>query len=175
VGTATATCTTNISVQDIVSTGYVVPQTFAQALASPTIAGASITYANGTGAGQIDIAYFKPITLAASTPQTFDLTSLTGLGGESVNFARVREWVLYNPDTHDCSAYKGASNGWAILPASTNPAWARAAGGMARISDPQSAGSGVGNVTSGTSKTFTVDPGSNAMTVYLILLGGSAA
>lgn len=177
-GVTTATFTQNLSVQDIVSSGYVLPQTLAQALAAPGIAGATLSYANGTGALQFDGLVFEPVALVASTPQTFDLTALTGLGGESINAARVRELIVFNPDAtagHDVQVYKGATNGWSILPPSTSPLPARAVNGMVRVSDPNSTGSGNGNVTGGSSKTVTLDPGAHNVTVYFILLTGSVA
>jgi hypothetical protein len=164
---------------DYVTAGQISPQTLTQAIGAAGTPQAKVTYANGTGAGLCDLAYALPVALVASTPQTFDLTSgLTGIGGEALNFARVREFIVYNPDTtagHDVGVYHGASNGWAALPASGNPLYARAGGGSIRISDPQSTGGGNGNVTGGASKTFTVDPGSNNVTVYVLIAGGSVA
>lgn len=177
-GQVSGTIELNVALQDYVTSGYANAVTFPAALSSPGFPGAKLTYTSGTGANQMDSLYWRPITLAASTPQTFNLQSIVGLGGESLVFARVRELILYNPTTTsgaDCKLYQGASNPWAIAPPSTAPLWARANGGLARISDPSSTGAGVGNVVTSTSCEITLDPGANAMTVYLLVGGGSAA
>lgn len=177
-GLVSGTISLNVQLQDVVSSGYVNPQTLLAQLYSPGTPGASLSYTSGTGALQADGLYFAPIALVASTPQTFDLTALTGIGGESLTVNRVREWLLYNPDTtsgHDVGAYQGASNPWAVMPASANPLYARAGGGLARISDPNSTGGAVGNVVGGTSKTFKLDPGTHNVTVYLLILTSSVA
>lgn len=174
-----ANCIQQIEFTDFVSSGYVNGQTFnAKLSVGGGIQGCSLQYTSGTGALQADGLYFKPIALVASTPQTFDLTALTGIGGESLTVNRVREWILFNPDTtagHDVKAYQGASNPWAMMPASANPLWARANNGSARVSDPNSTGAAVGNVATSTSKTFVLDPGANNVTVYLFILTSSVA
>jgi hypothetical protein len=176
---ATLNCIQQVEFTDFVSSGYVNAQTIAAKLSvAGGIQGCSLNYTQGTGALQADGLYFKPIALAASTPQTLDLTALTGIGGESLTVNRVRELILFNPDAaagHHVKLYQGATNPWAIAPASANPLWARANNGSARISDPNSTGSAVGNVVTSTSKTIVLDPGTNAVTVYLLLLTGSVA
>lgn len=174
-GQVSGTCVQALTFQDYVTAGKITPQTYTVSIAAPGITGASITYTSGTGAGQIDSLYSEPIALAANTPQTINLQSLTGLGGESLVLARAREFILFNPSAYDCKAYQGATNPWAMVPPSTAPLWARAGNGCARISDPNSTGAGVGNVVTATSCEVTLDPGANAFTVYLIVAGGSAA
>jgi hypothetical protein len=165
----------NVNLTDFVTAGFVNGQTLSALLQSPAIPGAKLQYTSGTGALQADGLYFKPIALAASTPQTIDLTALTGIGGESLTVNRVREFLLFNPDTHDVLASQGASNGWAPLGAAANPQPARANSGLLRISDPNSTGAAVGNVVTSTSKTVKLDPGANPITVYLLILTGSVA
>jgi hypothetical protein len=70
--------------------------------------------------------------------------------------------------------YKGASNGWAPLPASTSPLYARANQGFVRISDPNSLSTN-GNVVGSSSKNIVVDSGAHTTTALLLILGGSAA
>jgi len=158
--------------------GVITPYTIPVSIPfNSTAQGAILSYTNGTAAGQIDTIHALPYTLV-STTQTIDVTSLLDVNGVSVNFARIREIFLYNTDAvagHDFSMYQGVSNGLAILPPSTAPAFARANGGFIRISDPNSTGGGNGNVTSGASKTIKLDSGSHTVTAWLVLLGGSAA
>lgn len=166
----------NVNLQDVVSSGYVNPVTFPAQLQSPAIPGMKLNYTSGTGALQLDGLYFKPITLTGT--QTLDLSALTGIGGESITANRAREVILYNPDAtsgHDVKLYQGASNPWAPAPTSANPLIARAGGGMARISDPNGAGAGVGNVITGASKTIILDTGANAITFYLLIGTSSVA
>jgi hypothetical protein len=141
-------------------------------------AGISLTtqYTNGTGAGAIDLVYAKQLTLVASTPQTLDLTSILDLSGATISFARVREMVLQVVTA--TSGYKvtigaAASNPWA-------PFWGTTGtdivfGGSTRyFTDPTSIGAGIGAVTSGTSKSLKLDPGSNTIVCNLIIAGCSA-
>jgi hypothetical protein len=165
----------NANFQDVVSSGFVTAQTLLAQLQSPAIVGAKLQYTSGTGALQADGLYYKPIALVAGTPQTLDLTALTGIGGEALTVNRVREFLLFNPDTHDVLASQGASNGWAPLGAAANPQPARANNGLLRISDPNSTGAATGNVVTSTSKTVKLDPGANPITVYLLILTGSVA
>lgn len=176
-GVVSGICSVSLSFTDYVTSGLITPETLTAVIASPAIAGALLSYTNGTGPLQIDGLYAGPLTLAAATT-TLDLTSLAGLGGESLDFARVRELILFNPDStpgHDVKIYQGTSNGRAQLPASSNPLYAREVNGSVRLSDPNSTGGGNGNVTGGSSKTITLDPGAHTVTVYLIVAGGSAA
>jgi hypothetical protein len=138
----------------------------------------SVSYTNGTGSSQVDLIYWPdPITLAATT-QTIDLTSLTDPSGAAVNFARVRELLIYNPTAtagFDIKVEQGASNPWAFVPPSTSPQIVRYGGGLYRISDPISTGGGNGNVVGGASKTIKFDSGANTVTFWVLALGGSAA
>jgi hypothetical protein len=171
-------CIQQLEFSDYVTSGYVNPQTlWAKISTAGGIPGASLPYTDGTGALQADSLYFKPIALAGAA-QTINLQSLTGLDGEALVLARCREFVLFNPDGtagHDVKVYQGATNPWAIAPPSTAPWWARASNGSFRLSDPNSTGAGNGNVVTATSCEVTLDPGTNTVTVYLLVLGGSAA
>lgn len=168
----TGQVTFNASFAESVTTGAVVNYQI------PATVSANLTYTNGTASNQVDTIYARQISLAATTT-TLDLTSLTDPAGNSINFARVRELIVQNLSAtagRDVKIYAGASNGWAPLPASsdTNYLYARYSG-VFRLSDPVSTGSGNGNVVSGTSKTIVLDPGSNTISVNVIIVGGSAA
>src|SRR5690242_19683420 len=71
-----------------ITSGVITSQTIPASIALTT------QYAGGTAAGKVDLIYARQIALAASTPQTLDLTNLTDLGGGAVSFARVREFVI---------------------------------------------------------------------------------
>ena len=139
---------------------------------------AGYTYTNGTATGQVDTIYAKTLTLSGATT-TLNLNSgLTDPAGNSVVFARVREFIITNTATtasYDVKVEAGASNGWAVLPPSTAPVYARYGGGSIRISDPTSTGGGNGNVVSSSSCNITLDPGANTVTVNILIVGGSAA
>jgi hypothetical protein len=157
-----------------VGTAYTIPVSIPDAQGGVN---ATVTYTNGTGSLQWDTLHSKLYTLSATTT-TIDLTSLLDPYGNSINFARAREVLGFNVDTtagHDVGIYKGASNGWAILPASTNPLYCRYGGGRIRIADPTSTGASNGNVVSGASKTITLDPGANTVNLWLVVIGTSAA
>lgn len=140
----------------------------------PLSISSNTAYINGTSSGQVDTVYAKTITLAATT-QTIDLTSLVDPAGNSINFARVREFVVANNDPtagHDLKVEAGASNGWAVLPPLATPAYARYSGSL-KYSDPKSTGAGNGNLVSSTSKTITFDSGANTITFSLLIVGSS--
>lgn len=142
----------------------------------PAVLSSNLSYANGTASNQVDTIYAKTLTLSGATT-TIDLTSLTDPAGNSINFARVREFIVVNTATtagYDVKVEAGASNGWAVLPPSTSPVYARYSGTL-RISDPVSTGGSNGNVVGSSSKTITFDPGSNTVIIYVLAVGGSAA
>lgn len=176
-GIVTGSITITAAFSEYITSGVVNPETLAAALSALGVTAGALSFTNGTAAGQVDTLYCKPFTLAAS-PTTIDLTSVTDLGAASVTFARSRLFFVFNPTVtaaYDLAIYHGSSNGWAPLPASANPLYARANGGFALIVDPQSTGGGVGNVVTSTSKTVTLDPGANTVTAYVLCAGGSAA
>jgi hypothetical protein len=143
----------------------------------PVTSSLNVSYGNGTASGQIDTIFAKTFSLA-STTQTLDLTTLTDPAGNAITFARVREFIVVNTSTapgQDLQVYSGASNGWSPIGAVTaTPTFARYSGSY-RLSDPTSTGSGNGNVVGSTSKTVTFNSGSNTVTFYVIIVGGSAA
>lgn len=168
--TITGNVTFNAAFTEAVSAGVIVPYQV------PATISSNLSYANGTGSGQVDTLYAKALTLSGATT-TIDLTSLTDPAGVSINFARVRELIVVNTATtagYDVKVESGASNGWSVLPPSSAPVYARY-GGILRISDPTSTGGGNGNVVGSTSKTITFDPGSNTVTINVLIVGGSAA
>ncbi len=136
-------------------------------------------FTNGTGAGQADLVYAQPMSLAATT-QTIDLTNLTDVINGSIivnNFARVRLIAVVVDDTtagHKLLVSRGASNGWTILPASTSAQAVEPNNGIFLLTDMQSTGSGVGYVVGSSSKTILLDSGANTVTFSLMIVGCSA-
>jgi hypothetical protein len=136
---------------------------------------ASVPYTNGTGANQVDTIFGTKYTLTASTPVTINLQSATDPAGNTVAFARVREFVVQVTDTtaaHTITVYRAASNGWSVLPASTNAVPVQANNGIFYLNDPKSTGSGNGNVVTAGSCQFVIDPGSNTVTSVSVLAAG---
>jgi hypothetical protein len=133
-------------------------------------------YPNGTGPGQVDQIYAQPLTLAGA-PTTLNLGSLPDLIGTNAAPARIREAMAWIPasdtnSTHTVTISPGASNGY--TPIGTTILYT--GGSLVRLlSDPKSTGAGVGAVTSSSSNTIKLDPGSNTVTVCLILAGCSTA
>lgn len=160
-----------LTFSELISAGVVSPVNLSASLPITT------QYSNGTGANQVDLIYSKQLTLAASTPQTLDLTSLTDLAGGAANFARVRELLIEVVDEtvdHNVTLGNAASNAWA-------PFWGATgtdkvfAGSYRHFSDPTTVGASKGAVVSGTSKALMLDPGSNTVVVNVIIVGCSAA
>lgn len=153
------------------STGLVQTQSL------PATISLTTQYTNGTGTGQINLLYAKQLSLVASTPQTIDLTALATIDGATSNFARVREFILQVVTTtvdFNVTLGNAASNAWA-------PVWGAAgthvvmAGSILYITDPTTVGASKGMYTGGSSKNVKIDPGSNNVTINLIIAGCSAA
>lgn len=142
----------------------------------------SISYANGTGVGQVDTIYARSLTLAGTTT-TLDLTNLTDPVGNTISFARVREFIVTNADTtaaHTVKVSGAASNGVTFLPINTAPLTLQAQGtgtvpGAIAISDPNGTGASNGNYVDATHKNILLDPSANTVTISILIVGGSAA
>lgn len=171
----TGTATVNLSFTENITSGFLGTNKAPLSINNSTNANFN---QSGTGAGQADTGFGKPIILVASTPQIFDLTNLVDQFNATNDFARARGFAILNPETnaaHILTVYRGASNGWLFLPDSTHALSVQPNGGILLLFDPNSTGGGNGYVTGGSSKTFTLDPGSNGMTVNLLIIGGSVA
>lgn len=153
-----------------VTSGLVATQTLAASITKTT------QFANGTGAGQVDLIYAKQLTFAASTPQTLDLAAIVDMSGATVNMARIREIVIQVVTTtvdFNLTVGAAAANPWAAIWGTTGTHVVMA-GSLLYISDPTSVGASKGLVTSGTSKTLKLDPGSNILIANVIIQGCSA-
>jgi hypothetical protein len=150
-------------------------------LNEPMVTSFSYTPA-GTATVQVDTIHAKTYTLAASAT-TIDLTSLTDPAGNSISFARVREFVVTNADTvatHTVKVSSGAATAVAWLPPAANalvlqPQGAGSSPGRIDLSDPNGTGAGVGYIVDSTHKTITFDPGAFTIAINVLIVGGSAA
>jgi hypothetical protein len=136
------------------------------------------TVASGTAADQADRKYAKPLTLAAGTPTVLDLTALTDLEGNPVNFARVKsiigvnrsqvpgQVVLFGYATTTANAHVGivSNPGQMVIRPSTatNP-------GVFAFVAPDADGFVVGP----TSKLIQLDPGAHTIELDLEICGSS--
>jgi hypothetical protein len=153
-----------------VSSGLITTQTLPASISLTT------QYTNGTGAGAIDLIYAKQIALVASTPQTLDLTSLADLSGATVSFARIRELVIQVVTTtpgDNVTVGDAAATAFAAFWGATGTDTVYA-GSIRYFTDPTSIGSGVGAVVTSTSKSLKLDPGSNNVTINLLIAGCTA-
>lgn len=165
--------TLNAGFTQVVSSGVVTTQNLAVSVPQ------NLTYANGTGAGQVDLIYAKQLSLAGSAT-TLDLTALTDLSGASINFARVRELIIQNlatTSTYTVTVGAAASNAWTGILGTTTSTLIippSAGNGLFRFSDYSSTGASTGAVVSGTSKSLKLDPGANTISINIVILGCSA-
>ena len=142
------------------------------------------TYGNGTSAGNVDLIYAKSLSLAAAAT-TLDLTSLTDLNGGAVNFARIREMQIVNLATtaaYTLTIGAAASNQWTTGPLGTatatailQPSVGQTTGScMLHWCDPFTTGASTGGYVDSTHKLLKLDPGSNTLSCYVLLVGCSA-
>jgi hypothetical protein len=136
------------------------------------------TLANGTGASAaVDTLYSAQLTLAAAATH-INLHSTTDPAGNSIVFARVRWWFVQNLTTtagYLVNIYtRSGTDPVTWLPtATTNALWV-AAGGAYMGLDALSTSTN-GWVVSSTAYDFTLDPGSNTVSVQVIIAGNSSA
>ena len=131
---------------------------------------------SGTGVDQADLKYTKTLSLAA-TPTTLDLTALTDVAGNAVNFARVKSVTIRNKDTTDghtvlcgnaaATQWTGfvssATATWTVFPSSSNN------DGFFVFTAPNTTAAAV----SGSSKSLKLDPGANTISVDIEIVGAS--
>lgn len=131
---------------------------------------APVEFANGTGVGQVSVKYAAVLTLAASTPQTLDLTALTG-GTGAAAFAKAKVLGVYSNDAanggKDVIVGGGATNPFVGPLAGTAPTYTVKAGCAWVHFDRSTAGMTV----DGTHKLIKFDPGSNACSITVVFAG----
>jgi hypothetical protein len=166
----------------VTSGGVTFKPSFAQTIQNATagdyaipaeITNLTTNYGNGTGALQFDLLYNKKLTLSAAA-QTLDLSAVTDAAGGAINFARIREFILYNPSAFPVTIGAAAATQWVGMLGTTTSTLTIPAGGRHYFSDPSSVGGGVGAVVTGSSKSLKLDPGANTLVLTLIMAGCSA-
>lgn len=131
-----------------------------------------VDFSNGTAAGQVTVKYAVTLSLVASTPQTIDLTSLTGgVGSGTATFSKIKIQGFYSNDTantgKDIIISGGASNPYLGPLAGTTPTYTLKAGCAWLHFDRSTAGLTV----DGTHKTIKLDPGGNNCVLTVVLAG----
>lgn len=134
-----------------------------------TLGTAARAIGSGTGANQGTKFWEFPVALAASTPQTFDLTALANGDGTTTTFAAVKGYYFDNTDGTDGDKviFKPAAATPITRPFSgTTPSIEICAGSPVYIGNHLATGWPVG-----TAKSFTLDPGTAAQTVNVVIWG----
>lgn len=124
------------------------------------------TYAAGTAAGQTDEGWTGSVALAISTPQTLDLTALSGEGGRAVSFSKIKYFEIHNTHaTATLTVGNATSNqflpGWS----SATNTQAIGPGGVVILT------SDAGFTVDGTHSDLKLDPGATAITAEIVLMG----
>jgi hypothetical protein len=176
-GIVTGSLSLSASFSEYVTSGVLSPQTLPAALGALGLVAGSLSFTNGTGSLQVDTIYAGALTLSGAAT-TIDFTNFSDPGNANCSLARSRLFLVFNPAAtagYDVKIEQGASNGWAVVPPSSSPDYARYGGGIYLLVDPTSTGAGNGNVITSTSKTVKFDPGANTITIYVINAGTSVA
>jgi len=170
-----ANLTFNFQATQTDSAGLINPITASGGIQYPSSLG---TFANATGAANsVDTMYAASLTLSAAATH-INLHAATDILGNSVVFARVRGWCVYV--TTLTAAYlvnvytRTGTDPLVWLPVTTSGALWCAPGGIMCATDPTSTSTN-GYVVSSTSYDFTLDPGSNTVACYVLIIGNSAA
>jgi hypothetical protein len=139
----------------------------------------ALQYVNNTGVNYgVDQMFAKTGSLASTTVSFhFETSTVNDPFGNTLAMLRIRELIIANTTVTLGSflkVYATASDGITWLPGvasylSVPP------GGVLRISDPLSFGSGVGNVIGATTDGLELDSGSNTVSYQILVLGCSVA
>ena len=170
------TVTLNASFTEVITSGVIVTQNL------PTAVNQSISYGNGTSAGNVDLIYGKTLTLSAAIT-TLDFTAVADLSGATQNFARIRELVVQNLSSFPLKIYASSSSGVTWLPAGSANAIVLPGYGTSvtstsypsfRMNDPVVVGNASGMFISTSSGRIVFDPGANTFSVNVMAAGASA-
>lgn len=149
-----------------------------QAKNQVTVGASQIAVSPGTGAGQCNELWSQTINLVASTPQTLNLSSLTGEGGRAVSFSAVKVFeVLNNDPTNPVTVGNAATTPFAPFwntPANTESV----PGGGCKDQSGNQVGTPMlkTNLTAagwtvGANNLLKLDPGANAISVTVTIAG----
>jgi hypothetical protein len=134
--------------------------------------GGVVNYTHGTGAAQVNATHVNQISLVTSTPQTPDLTGLTGGQGDT-SFSKIKVFALFNNEAAGSGKKVIVGNG---TNAFVGPFGAAAhtiaveAGCGLVMWTKETAGWAVAN---GSTDGLKLDPGANNVSVTLVLAGNS--
>ena len=146
----------------------------------PATIASNLALVNSNGAAlAIDLAAWGQLSLA-STTQLIDFSSLADPNGTTHDWTggRVRLFVVQTVTTttaYDLQVYADATNGVSFLPPVANYVPVRTNGGILIIYDPNSNGSGNGNVITASLKRLDFNSGSNTVVFNWLALGNSVA
>jgi hypothetical protein len=129
-----------------------------------------LPYQPGYGSGQCDVQYSEVIPLSANTPQSIVLSgdpSRKDAFGHQLSMARVKLLLVRNLSATEAAAVVVGGGSHALIPAQEPIA----GGGLWLTADFGSAG--VVAVSAGSTDTIQLDPGTNAATVQVVVLGCS--
>jgi len=164
--TVTSDITITINVQDTVTTN-----TIAAGGDLISYQEAVTTYYGAATLPVIGLQWSSALTFLAATPQTFDLTNLTGPRGSTVTFAKIKGIYIYNQAT--TSGYTltfGApgTNGWYAPFDAITDTYAIPMNSRYLL---ENADTSTGWTVDGTHKIIKLNPGSNALTARIIIIG----
>lgn len=125
-------------------------------------------YATGSGTGQTQVGIDFTSTPDASTPDTWNLASLTDSIGRTIAFTKVLVLLIVNNAAHPLLLTGGASNPVGWLPGSSQTAVTIAAGGALLLTSTDATALAVA---SGSADTIKLDPGDNAGNYTLYAYG----
>jgi hypothetical protein len=172
----TGSATVNAAFQQIPTTGFMATENPVPVLPIGMSLNTNFQ-TNGTAANQIQLGTGIHLSLVASTPQTIDLTALTDLQGNAFSLAAVRYLAIRNNSTTDTQnlTVGGAATPfvgfWSstvtIWPSTTGSGSANQNSGYEVFQAPNTTGAPV----TGGSKLLKFDPGANAFTVDIIVMG----
>ena len=138
---------------------------------------ASVSYASGVGAGQVDICFTDTRTLSASATEDLDLAgSLTGAFGTTLTFARIKAIQVSAAagNTNNVQVTRPASNGVPWLMAAGDGIALRPGAAFTWASGSADATGVVVTDATGDLITFTNSAGTTSVTYTVVILGCSA-
>lgn len=144
----------------------------------------ALNFTFGAASGQVNLFALWKGTLAASTPQSIDLSAINGTDNLAKAFARVVGWLVLNystTDGHDLLVDLSGTDAWtapldgaagkiAVKPGFVDPRTGIAVPGFVFLS----AGNTSSYAVSGTSHLISLDPGSNSFYARLYAIGRDA-
>lgn len=135
----------------------------------PAMLSASTSWANGTGANEVNKAYQLSGTTTISTPVDIDLATVVCTDG-TTGFSYVRIVIIFNDATNSAHVLTlgGGTNPFKPYLAGTTPTYGIEASGVYFAIKPLGAN---GWTVDGTNKTLRLDPGAAAIPYRVVVFG----